>query len=99
MNQRGVPEPKEKLDYNMLEIALYGTIQLVAAYGDEICRAYRFHLFDLRVGNRVTGFGRAEKVPGECDGLVIQGSPKPETNLLLNDGYQQSEVLLVYPDT
>ena len=74
MNQRGVPEPKEKLDYNMLEIALYGTIQLVAAYGDEMCRAYRFHLFDLRVETVLLASGELKRYLGECDGLVMHGS-------------------------
>ena len=66
MNQRGVPEPKEKLDYNMLEIALYGTIQLVAAYGDEMCSASRFHLFDLRVETVLLASRELKRYPGSA---------------------------------
>jgi hypothetical protein len=64
MNQIAISEPKMKLTYYLLEIALYGTIQLVQAYGDAMCRAYRIFLLNLRVETDLLAFGEMRRWPG-----------------------------------
>ncbi|KAL2046052.1 hypothetical protein N7G274_001499 [Stereocaulon virgatum] len=63
MNQRAISEPKMKLTYYLLEIALYDTIQLVQAYGDEMCRAYRISLVNLRVETDLLASGEMKRWP------------------------------------
>ena len=63
MSQEAISEPKAKLTYYLLEIALYGTIQLVQAYGHEACRAYRFSLVNLREETDLLAFGGMKRWP------------------------------------